>query len=102
MVKICITVLVFIRKSPGFWPDVLTFPGIVFTFASVCLVNGTVLFKIEKTNLFAFWVGIGAGRISVDKGFPDINVFSVVPVVIPRPCIGKNIVVVNDFMESRL
>ena len=102
MVKICITVLVFIRKSSGSWPDMFTFPRIVFTIASVCLVNGTVLIKIEKTNLSAFWVGIGAGRISVDKGFPDINIFSVMPVVIPRLCIGKNIVIVNDLVESRL
>ncbi len=102
MVKICITVLVFARKSSGFWPDMFTFPRIVFTFASVCFINGTVLVKIEQTDPSAFWVGIGTGRISVDKGFPDINIFSVVPVIIPRLCIGKNIVIVNDLVESRL
>ena len=102
MMKICITVLVFIRKSSGFRPDMFAVPRIVFTFASVCLVNGTVLVKIEQTNPSAFWVCIGAGRISVDEGLPDINIFSIVPVVIPKPCIGKNIVVVNGLVESRL
>jgi len=66
------------------------------------LVNGTVLVKIEQANASAFWVDIGAGRVSVDKSFPDIHIFSVVPVVISRLCIGKDIVVVNDFVESRL
>lgn len=102
MVKICVTVLAFLRKSSGFWPDVFTVPRIVFAFASVCLGNGTVLIKIEQVNSSASWVGIGAGRVSVDKGFPDINIFSVVPIVVSKPCIGKDIVIVNDLVESGL
>ena len=104
MVKVSVTVLVFFWKSSGFWPDMFTFPRIVkvFAFVSVCLVNRTVLIKIEQANPSAFGVGIRAGRVSVDKGFPDINIFSVVPVVISTLCIGKDIVVINDVVESRL
>lgn len=102
MVKIRITVLIFVWKSSGFWPDMFTVPRIVFAFASVCLVNGTVLVKIEQANPSAFWVSLRAGRISVDKGFPDINIFFVVPVVISTLCIGKNFVIVNDLVENRL